>query len=395
MDNRKSTDGQMARDRIDSQARVQETANPLHNKSVFIGDAEGLDEQRAAALTKLKAVSGSEAGDAVEAYVRAALAAERLQQSDSVAQSDAIATLIRTEATDVVSTFEVEKANWHQATTFFMLLREGNEEDRYLRYILLGVSFLLVTLQIAASAVVWFGAVLQTCATNNQCSFPGTFCSGRNICDYCGDIHPGVPPSQLDENGVAWNRGYDPGYKLLKQGGDELVPGATDWSGQYNITTVAHHCATASTKAATSWCAACYHPWAMEESDRVDATIFSEDVTQQNVRGMSTLDQLVLLLASGVVGMAVAAEVRDVWLCDLALSRAVASGSEVKSSTLVALSILSWLRRCVFLPALVSVVPWLVICKGASAYLPAFFADGAGAGSADGDASDLSGRVFV
>ena len=102
------------------------------------------------------------------------------------------------------------------------------------------------------------------------------------------------------------------------------------------------------------------------EADRVDATVFSEDITFHNVSGMSTFDRIVLVLASMVVAMAVNSELRDIFLCEVAVLRAL-SKQTVEKTVLWLLSWLCWLRRCCFLPALVSLVPWLVIVKGADA----------------------------
>eukprot|EP01047_Picozoa_sp_COSAG01_P052335 COSAG01_NODE_5495_length_4226_cov_3.635328_2_plen_588_part_00 len=329
--------------------------NPL----VRNGSGDDDDDAAAAVLLEaeeLRTALGAAGGDAVLRYARAEIARSEQQLQATVQES----------ATEIYATFEVEKANWHQATTFYMLCGNSDESLRTTGYVLAAASFALVTMQMSACAVVFFGAVLQTCATNFQCLRPGTYCSGREMCDYCGEFHPGVLPVEFTADFHVINRGFDPDYKLLKGNGDEIEVGAKGWTGTYNVTTVANHCATSSTPADTNWCTHCYRPWMAHEADRVDATVFSEDITFHNVNGMSIFDRIVLFLASLVVAMAVTSELRDIFLCEVAVARAQ-SKCDVGKSTLWLLRVLSWLRRCCFLPALVSVVPWLVVVKGADA----------------------------
>ena len=334
------------------QTTAEQTDNPVSGDN----GGDGTEPKPGEALGELRTLLGAAAGDAVQRYARAEieLCEKRLESS------------VQNTATEIYATFEVEKANWHQATTFYMLNGDSDESVRAQGFKLFAASVALVTMQLSACAVVFFGAVLQTCATNFQCSRPGTFCSGRTMCDYCGEYHPGVPPAEFTPDFRVINRGYDPGYKLLKGNGDDMQPGATGWTGTYNITTVAHHRATASAPGAVNWCTACYRPWMAHEADRVDATVFSEDITFHNVSGMSTFDRIVLVLASMVVAMAVNSELRDIFLCEVAVLRAL-SKKNVEKTVLWLLSWLCWLRRCCFLPALVSLVPWLVIVKGADA----------------------------
>eukprot|EP01052_Picozoa_sp_SAG31_P024911 SAG31_NODE_2152_length_6315_cov_6.487452_5_plen_126_part_00 len=106
------------------------------------------------------------------------------------------------------------------------------------------------------------------------------------------------------------------------------------------------------------WCDACVHP----VSGTVDATIYFEDVTVNNVAAMTSFDWLVLLLGSAVTAMAVVAELRDIKLCLLAVAR-----TPPATAWRVALRALATLRRYVFLPALVAAVPTVVVVRGGDA----------------------------
>ena len=268
----------------------------------------------------------------------------------------------------------------HQATAHYAGAQEPGDGPQ--RWALAVGGFAMVLLQCAACLALFLGMVLPSCMTNDQCGTAGTFCGVRKHCDECGGgggsatttgVESGMPLQVDPATGLASNTGHDPGNFM------QLLPaGAADWSGEFNTTAAFAWCAgelvcgyewggadllcrTANSTdpaAVIRWCDACVHP------THVDATMFYEDITVNNVRAMGTFDSLTLLLASAVTATAMVGEFRDIELCLVALDRA---DPPLPVGWRLALRGLAIVRRYTFLPLLTCAVPTVVVFQGGDA----------------------------
>jgi hypothetical protein len=100
------------------------------------------------------------------------------------------------------------------------------------------------------------------------------------------------------------------------------------------------------------------HPWAVYL--QVD-TLEGSDIRKNSVQAMIKLDWAALFLMSVVVAFTTVGELKDIELCDLAISRAAELMSHNTRVLLVGVGLM---RRFMFLPALVSAVPRFVMFKG-------------------------------
>jgi hypothetical protein len=210
----------------------------------LMGDADspGQAEQAANPLAEERPAGG---GGDVEALLGAF---EPGQQSQLRALLDAHGNSVLQRAAASQSSAIKEQAGhfrkftgWHQATTYFVVMMPGaGAEFDHRRRLLLAGSFLQVLLQILATQGIFLGIFYPTCSSNGQCQ-SGRFCAIA-VCDFCGASGKGTPPIQIDtETSEVTNRGFDPGnrngdlQRMWKLGG-------TDWSGGYNMTTIARWC---------------------------------------------------------------------------------------------------------------------------------------------------------
>ena len=83
-----------------------------------------------------------------------------------------------------------------------------------------------------------------------------------------------------------------------------------------------------------------------------------------NLAAMGPLDDIALVFASFIVAFTVVGELKDIELCSMAVAHA---GDKLSKGWRLALGFLLWMRRWVFLPALVMDVPMLVLLKGGDA----------------------------
>ena len=217
------------------------------------------------------------------------------------------------------SRFSEAPTNWHQATVFVL-----SSEDPRLREAgprMLAGGYLMVACQLLTTAALWSSTSFPSCETSDQCP-RGRWCSigvqaGGARCQPCGDDLP--LPKQTDSA-----RGYT--YNMP-------APSEPEFAG-YNLTLVRQTCAEPTKptvgifgvgvvtlfppEAVTEWCAACTNA----------ATRFVDPVThvmelEANAAVMGWIDWVALVLASYIVGITVAGEIKDIRICSLATTKAV------------------------------------------------------------------------
>jgi hypothetical protein len=144
--------------------------------------------------------------------------------------------------------------------------------------------------------------------------------------------------------------------------GGLLNRGINEYIG-YNITAVLEFCEgnpDERSQFASNWCGSCWNG----DLQEVDDLILLEDIYPAVVSAMGAFDWTCLLLASGVVALAVVSELRDVTLCEL---QKLHASKDPGCGWRTALDLLTGIRRSLFLPGLVITVPYLVVLKGGDA----------------------------
>jgi hypothetical protein len=272
----------------------------------------------------------------------------------------------------------------HQATVHYAAQQEPG--DGWQRWSLAVLGIVMVLLQCIACVAVFQSMDMPSCRTNDQCGTGGTYCNGK-VCNTCDRDPGGLGYNSIPvdpDTGLAFNTPFDPGSSK-----EYLPPGAVDWSGGYNSTTLTAFCAgeevcgyqwmqpitschTVDSKshALKNWCDACGgdgHPVVGTDgkvgTGRVDTT-GNLSIMADNVNAMGTVGWLVLLLCSTVMAMSVVAELRDIELCLLALDRA---DPPLPAGWWISLRGLAIVRRYTFLPAMVVSVPMVVLNQGGDA----------------------------
>ena len=123
--------------------------------------------------------------------------------------------------------------------------------------------------------------------------------------------------------------------------------GSGDNKGMYSATTVA------------SWCETCVHA--------IDGTVDASTQTGRiaaNISAMNRSDFIALAFATFIVACKVVGELKDIELCALSVTHA---GDGLSRGWHRAFTVLGGVRRRIFLPALVTSVPLLVMLKGGDA----------------------------
>lgn len=234
----------------------------------------------------------------------------------------------------------------------------------------------MVVLQCVTVVAVLLGTSLPTCAVNSHCvSIDGGlewFCTGGraevlvNRCVLCSGAplaHPVAgPPPQIDhKTGLVLNDPYDKRY-----------------AGRYNLSAVEEYCREPSTELAQNWCTACV---SLADATPVKSTT-EADIRRYHVWAMGLSDWVALVLCTVLVALGVSHELHDIDLCAFVLAnhrrleilldqvpRATEYSAEdtrmgqIRSAGLH----LNFVRRWVFLPAVVATVPFLVVMKGGDA----------------------------
>eukprot|EP01043_Picozoa_sp_COSAG02_P023758 COSAG02_NODE_1277_length_13502_cov_14.551593_11_plen_434_part_00 len=134
-----------------------------------------------------------------------------------------------------------------------------------------------------------------------------------------------------------------------------------------------------SSASAARWCAACVHPTPSPEMYVNDGLSVSDEetgltvsimnkrlVALTNTNAMSPLDWTALLLCSYLVGLTVAAEIKDIALCEMAAARSI---KEITPRWRFALAVLNRIRSQVLMQPLMGAIPAVVLTQGGSAML--------------------------
>jgi hypothetical protein len=80
-----------------------------------------------------------------------------------------------------------------------------------------------------------------------------------------------------------------------------------------------------------------------------------------NVAAMGFADKNALVVAAYIIALNIVLELKDIELVGIAVAQA---GDRIRPNMRRAFTLLSLIRRWVFLPALLMTVPWLVMFKG-------------------------------
>ena len=234
--------------------------------------------------------------------------------------------------------------------------------------------WVMVLLQCVTVLAVLLGTSLPRCAVNSHCSsIDGGlewFCTGGdaevlvNRCVLCTGAplaHPvaGPPPQLDDKTGLVLNDPYDERF-----------------AGRYNMSAVRGYCSRAATELAQNWCSACVR---LGDTPPVKLTT-EEEIRKHHVWAMGMSDWAALCLCTALVALGVSHELHDIDLCNFVLTatrsllddgtHTTASAEETlhaQAPSRRAGLLLNFVRRWVFLPAIVATVPFLVVMKGGDA----------------------------
>ena len=114
----------------------------------------------------------------------------------------------------------------------------------------------------------------------------------------------------------------------------------------------------ASVATIASWCEVCV---------RHDGTVDPQNlftIVDANVDAIDAFDIVTLIFAASIIAFQVVGELKDVELCSIAIKHA---GDKLSKGWRIALGVLLWMRRWIFLPSLVGAIPALVMIKGGDA----------------------------
>eukprot|EP01051_Picozoa_sp_SAG22_P000366 SAG22_NODE_9_length_35992_cov_37.278104_5_plen_401_part_00 len=284
----------------------------------------------------------------------------------------------------VVAQLTEAPPNFHQATIYFAASEAPEDAPMAARARLLFLfSALMVLMQTVTAVGVCWGVVLPSCSSSEQCrerGATGTYCgdaAGNSRCDFCGrwvpleiDFPPGTP--DVDERrfvgGGTRRDNFPPAGGTMNWAEDAEFVG-------FNLTLVAEVCAAPTERRGTrgsgdnkamysaatvaSWCETCVHA--------IDGTVDASTQTGRiaaNISAMNRSDFIALAFATFIVACKVVGELKDIELCTLSVAHA---GDGLGRGWRRAFTVLGDVRRRIFLPALVTTVPLLVMLKGGDA----------------------------
>lgn len=254
-------------------------------------------------------------------------------------------------------------SNWHQAVIFFLSSTSPEDAEMHSKAPYLFVlSCLMITFQTATACAIAMGAWEPTCETSDQCE-RGLYCmTDKGRCQFCGeDVPMGIECAE----GKGWSACQRSVKILNHTRASEICAGVVEdpTMSVFNLVdpygegeSEARDDVSEGIHATLEWCDSCLHA-VSGEVDPLDIN------TQMHLarNGMGIIDWMAFVCAGMVIGLAVAAEVKDVTLTAIALIR---TQSEISSGWRVAAEILNAARLYMFLPSLVLCVPFLVLFKG-------------------------------
>lgn len=308
--------------------------------------------------------------------------------------------------------------NLHQAVVFW--LTSDDAEDATMRKrapLLYAMSLALVLAQTATAIGVLWGVYSPSCESSDQCH-EGMFCLtnfddfnedglitpdeiGSKRCEFCGqstsvenageiDTAGPVGPMKVGEDCTwtdcydkTWSRGEHPTRDGESCGGDwptnedaacdtYNAPDDPNFAG-FNTTAVAMICADPSLAwdannpsalspwtptNVNSWCETC-----VQTTGSVDP-LTQIRLMSDNVAAMGFFDWVVLSFATLMVALAMIGELKDIELVAMAVRQA---DDRLSCGSRLALTFLSGIRRWMFLPTMLMIVPGLVLLQGGDA----------------------------
>jgi hypothetical protein len=260
--------------------------------------------------------------------------------------------------------------NLHQCVVFFAASDAPDDAGMRARAPLLYLgSLVMVLTQCMATIAVWVGTFFPSCASSAHCGM-GTWCR-QERCAYCGDTVP-----------LLLEVGADCEFGLNRYGGQSTKADAAcstrNWARDpnfvgFNQSAVAGLCAAPSGSDGlggrgdaeffpradvASWCETCVHP-----IDGVVESMTNSDLIVLNLSAMSILDIFALIFTAFIIACTVVGELKDVELCHIAAQH----HAKLSSNWRLAFSLINLLRRWLFLPFLMMVVPVLLMYLGGDA----------------------------
>eukprot|EP01052_Picozoa_sp_SAG31_P008927 SAG31_NODE_459_length_15396_cov_5.092502_5_plen_489_part_00 len=340
-----------------------------------------LDLAAALAGLQVGSTTPDEVAEVMDRYMTAVAVRDR------EAQGDAMFGIIR----NVFSRLNETPQNWHQATVFYVC-QEGmagraktleatgqsdldvpevpvelddRERMRGINMYIFGVVMVLVQSAVAVGSCV--SASLPKCLSNDMCSQKGSYCkfggghspaynaenkfSAR--CDWCGGW--GEPQWSIEmqpDHMPAWDLCRNKDWAAVKA--NQSYFGMNDRDDDRGEDCMSPPCHP--DVAIAAWCDACVHPLTGE----ID-TLVESDLQTRNVNAMALFDWFALGLAALMVALTVSGELKDIRLCTISLKR-----NPPSKAWCIALSFLQGMRRWLFLPCLVIVIPFLLVTTGTS-----------------------------
>jgi hypothetical protein len=315
------------------------------------------------------AVNPGETARLIQELVDARMDDTRLEhQADAaLAQSSALASSALT--AHLVRLAGAPASNLHQCTVYFLTseAEEDAERRRKVGPVLLAVGYSVVLVQAGTASQLFWGSTNPSYKHNDYCDL-GFYCGellnsarGQRQCFGCGTSPPIL--MQTDVDGNTYNKFNDPnfvGYNTTALAMLCADPVPSD--GVSSITSgVFEH----SLDGVVAFCERCFHPSTTHPTtagtiDPMTLTSRAGDL----VSSMDPFDWLALTFSATVVAFAVCKELFDIELCSLALNQATGGA---KAGTRLAIRVLNGIRRWVFLPCLMTVVPLLVVVHGSDA----------------------------
>eukprot|EP01052_Picozoa_sp_SAG31_P042750 SAG31_NODE_6887_length_1860_cov_1.349801_2_plen_397_part_00 len=279
----------------------------------------------------------------------------------------------------------VPPANWHQATVYCMAaagrdLQVGAAKLRGQGHAMFAAGVLIVLLQVISVGSIMVNTFHPSCNTNAQCTISGMYCGfygpGRvnRQCAFCGE---GAPLDfELDGSGGVLNAPQDPdfiGWNMTRV--TELCANAQEVEARTCLESPCHgvrdsELAVFPQWQVVNWCELCVHPMTMHVDELVAINRYANSgLMSDNAKAMNKLDWVVLVMASIVVALAIAMEVKDIFLVRVATA---AEGATLGVPWTMCLTAVSGLRSWFFLPVLTAVIPQLVAMRGGDALTISF-----------------------
>lgn len=318
----------------------------------------------------------------------------------------------------MIAWFTETAPNWHQAVVYYMTSpHEEDEEMRRTAPLLFVAGFVMLFVQTATAVSIDMGSNSVSCAsgTNSGCPSYDPICNSDAL--RCQSCSPGNDPEWLGNitlrgkhvDVTRWRcdpRALDGSNSTLKQCINRDHP---------DVTRNCPYCVQPTTCAlppgtvlpeyneyidknelgafgcpsdcfrfegscvrgcepVTAWqhglqdrinvCAGCWDA-ATNTFDIPDSTQSSRE--RNYILAMGTFDWCALWLASALVALTVVAELKDTLLCKFSLQHAVEAGQDPGKAWRFAFAAHRWVRKWLFIPALVQCVPRLIGNKGGDA----------------------------